>query len=340
LKVTLHDVAKLAGVSIKTVSRVVNDQGEISEATRARVQAAIAQLGYRPNILARSLVSQRSNMLGVVAWGIDYYAPSRIVVGVEQKSNELGYSLFLNLVPHPDGSDTARILDTFVDHRVDGIIWAIPEVGTNRAWLDTVKMDNLPPIVFMNMQARPGLTCISIDNRSGGFQATQHLVNLGRQSIGLISGPAGWWETQERAAGWQEALEQAGLDAKPTRIAESDWSAESGAAAMRVLLERKPDLDAVFASSDQIALGAMNVITQAGRRVPGDIAIVGFDNIPESAYFQPPLSTIHHPLSDIGSLAVEHLHCMISAKHSKNGYYEPVAVLQKPTLIIRSSSSK
>jgi LacI family transcriptional regulator len=340
LKVTLHDVAKLAGVSIKTVSRVVNEQGEFSEATRERVQAAIEQLGYRPNILARSLVSQRSNMLGVVAWGIDYYAPSRIVVGVEQKSNELGYSLFLNLVPHPDGTDTARILNTFVDHRVDGIIWAVPEVGTNRAWLDTVKMDNLPPIVYMNMQARPGLTCISIDNHSGGFQATQHLIHLGRRNIGLISGPASWWETRERAAGWQEALLQAGLDVKPTRIAESDWSAESGAAAMRQLLEREPDIDAVFASSDQIALGALNAITQTERRVPEDIALVGFDDIPESAYFQPPLSTIHHPLSDIGSLAVEHLHRMISAKRSKDGHYEPVSILQKPTLIIRSSTLK
>src|SRR5512139_380067 len=152
MHVTLQDVARLAGVSTKTVSRVVNNQGEISDATRQRVQSAIAELNYRPTILARSLVNQRTNTLAVVAWGIDYYGPSRTVVGIENKANELGYSLFLSLLAQPDESyDIDRIMDTLVARRVDGIIWAVPEVGDNRAWINPARLDRLPPIAFLSM---------------------------------------------------------------------------------------------------------------------------------------------------------------------------------------------
>jgi len=215
MTVTLQDVARRAGVSPRTVSRVVNQQGEISEATRARIQSVIDELGYRPNYLARSLVSQRSHMLGVAAWGLDYYAPSRIVVSIEQRSRELGYALFLHLLPNPADHSARRIIDTLAAHRVEGIIWAIPEVGDNRAWLSPSVMKNLPPIVFMNMQAQAGLPSVSVDNRKGGYKATTHLLSQGRRKIGLICGPANWWEAQERYAGWREALQQAGIAYRP-----------------------------------------------------------------------------------------------------------------------------
>jgi DNA-binding LacI/PurR family transcriptional regulator len=338
MHVTLHEVAKRAGVSVKTVSRVVNNQGEISEATRKHVQAAIDELGYRPNILARSLVNQRSNTLGVVAWGIDYYGPSRALLGVEQKSDELGYSLFLNLMAHPGDNNSKRILDTLVARRVDGIIWAVPEVGDNRAWLNTAQVDNLPPIVFLTTQPRVGLNTLSIDNHWGGIQATQHLIQEGRRHIGFIAGPLTWWEARERYAGWQEALRQANLTPSPTLMVEADWSAETGAAAMQALLDRDSQLDAVFACSDQIALGALGVAHRLGRRIPQDIAIVGFDNTPESAHFWPPLTTIYQHLVDIGSLAVEHLHRIIEAKRNSEIDTEPIAISQVPELIIRESS--
>src|SRR5512144_2687874 len=133
--VTLQDVATLAAGSIKTVSRVVNNQGEISEATRQRVLAAIDELGYRPNVLARSLVNRRTDTLAVVAWGIEYFGPSRMMIGIEQQADELGYSLFLSLVSQPDDLNADRILDTLLARRVDGIIWAVPEVDDNRKWL-------------------------------------------------------------------------------------------------------------------------------------------------------------------------------------------------------------
>jgi LacI family transcriptional regulator len=340
MNVTMHDVAKLAGVSTKTVSRVVNNQGEISESTRSRVQAAIEQLGYRPNILARSLVNQRSNMLAVVTWGIDYYGPSRILVGIVQRSKEMGYSLFLNLMAHPCEDSSGQILDNLIAHRVDGILWAVPEVGDNRDWLHTIRMDFLPPIIFLNMQSRTGFNSVSIDNRRGGFQAARHLIHQGRRRIGLISGPQDWWEAKERYAGWQEALQGAGLAPEPSLVVEADWSVESGAAAMQTLLEREPGIDAVFACSDHIALGALTAAHRLERRVPQDLAVVGFDNIPESAYLQPPLSTVHQPLVDIGSRAVETLHLMIESKRSGGGSVEPVAIVQEPELVVRASSGK
>ncbi len=338
MHVTLQDVAKLANVSTKTVSRVVNNQGEISAATRRRVQAAIEELGYRPNILARSLVNQRSNTLAVVAWGIDYYGPSRTVLGIEQKSDELGYSLFLNLMARPDDSDITRILDSLIARRVDGIIWAVPEVGNNRAWLDSDHPANLPPIVFLSMHSHAGLATVSVDNRNGAIQATQHLIGQGRRRIGLITGPLEWWEARERYAGWQIAMEQAGVVPSPTSVVEAFWSAASGAEAMRALLDREPQIDAVFASSDQIALGALGVAHSLGRKIPQDIAIVGFDNIPESAFFWPPLSTIYQHLVDIGCLAVENLHHMIEAQRRGETDGELLAVVRPPELIVRESS--
>jgi LacI family transcriptional regulator len=339
MHVTLQDVAKLAGVSAKTVSRVVNNQGEISTATRQRVQAAIEQLGYRPNILARSLVNRRSNTLAVVAWGIDYYGPSRTVLGIEQKSDELGYSLFLSLMAQPGDNHIDRIVDTLIARRVDGIIWAVPEVGDNRLWIDTARLASLPPIVFLSMQSRPGLASVSIDNRHGAIQATRHLIDGGRRRIGHITGPLAWWEARERQAGWQEALQQVGLEPTPSWVCEAQWSAESGARAMQTLLEREPTIDAVFACSDQIALGALGVAHQAGRRVPDDLAIVGFDDIPESAFFWPSLTTVHQQLIDAGCLAVTNLHHMIESNRSDRGLIEPEVTTLTPELIVRRSSS-
>lgn len=338
MHVTLQDVAQLAGVSTKTVSRVVNNQGEISEATRQRVQAAIEQLDYRPNILARSLVNQRTNTLAVVAWGIDYYGPSRTVVGIENKSDELGYSLFLNLLAHPDKGNIDRILDTLVARRVDGIIWAVPEVGGNRMWINPARLDRLPPIVFLSMAGQTGLATVSVDNRVGARQAVQHLVDQGRRRIGLITGPLAWWEARERFAGWQDTMRGAGLEAGSSLVVEGDWAAASGARAMQVLLEREPDIDALFVCSDQMAIGAMGVAHQIGRRMPQDLAVVGFDNIPESAFFWPPLTTVNQQLIDVGCIAVQNLHQWVEAK--RKGEAAPVENVQlTPELIVRESST-
>ena len=344
LKVTIHEVARRAGVSTKTVSRVINGQGEISEETRARVQAIIDELGYRPNVLARSLVSKRSQMLGVVVWGVDLFAPSRILVGIEQRSSELGYSLILHLMSHPTDSGAERILNTLADYRVAGIIWAVPEVGENYAWLQQVPVANLPPIVFVTVQPRSGLDTVSVDNRRGGELATEHLIEQGCRKIGAIAGPADWWETAERLAGWQDTLLRAGLEAPARRIVQADWSVDVGLQTMERLLEQAPEIDGVFASSDDIALGALTAAARAGRRIPEDLALVGFDNIPQSAYFQPPLTTIDQPLSRTGRVAVDLLLERIEHRQSKDDQagagIEATGITLEPRLVVRSSTCR
>jgi LacI family transcriptional regulator len=340
LHVTMHDVASLAGVSIKTVSRVVNNQGEIKETTRQRVQAAIDKLGYRPNILARSLIHQRSNTLAVVAWGIDYFGPSRVVVGIEQQANALGYSLTLSLVERPNDVNHMHVLDMLIARRVDGIVWAVPDVENNRAWVDHARPEQLPPIVFLFMEARPGLSVVTIDNRDGARQATQHLIDQGRRRIGIITGPLAWWEARERYAGWQDALRQSGLESRLSLVANSDdWSAVNGEQGMRALLEKEPGLDAVFACNDQIALGVLGSIHQLGRRIPQDLAVVGFDNTPESAFFWPPLTTVDQRLVDVGGMAVQSLHQMIAARRLGEEQAGLLSTVIQPELIIRASST-
>jgi LacI family transcriptional regulator len=335
---TLKDVAKVAGVSTKTVSRVVNNQGEISQETRERVQVAIEQLGYRPNIIARSLIHQFTNTLGVVAWGIDYFGPSRTVVGIEQQAHQLDYSLFLNLVDQPDDSDSERVLDTLITHRVDGILWAVPEVGNNRAWLESAHMEQLPPIVFLSMKPRPGLAIVAVDNFSGAKQATQHLIDQSRHKIGIITGPLTWWEARERYAGWEAAMHQSNLETPPSLVVEGEWTAAAGEQGLNRLLDQAPDIDAVFASSDQIALGALGTAHRIGKHVPQDLAIVGFDNIPDSACFWPPLTTVYQQLIDVGRIAVQTLHTMIEANRQRKSSNEAMVTLIKPELIIRASS--
>ena len=340
MHVTLQDVAKLAGVSTKTVSRVVNNQSEISEATRLRVQAAIEQLGYRPNILARSLVNQRSDTLAVVAWGLEFYGgPPRVLVGIEQQIFDLGYSMLFSLLPRPDDTNVNPVLDAFVDRRVDGIVWALPEIGDNHQWAQPERLKRLPPMVFVSMEPRPGLAVVAIDNQAGAAQAVQHLIDQGRRKIGLITGPLTWWESRERYEGWKCTLQRAGLVASPSLVVEGDWSANSGERGIRKLLEQQPDIDAVFACNDQMALGALGALHSLGRNIPHDLAIVGFDDIPEAAFFWPPLTTVYQQLTEVGHIAVQTLHKLIEASRQGQTQVEPTTTLLTPKLVVRASSA-
>jgi LacI family transcriptional regulator len=190
------------------------------------------------------------------------------------------------------------------------------------------------------MEPHPGISVVSVDNCNGAKQAVQHLVQLGRRKIGIITGPMTWWEARERYRGWHEALGEAGLDAFPSLVVKSDdWSAVNGERGMRTLLEQVSDIDAVFACNDQIALGALGIAHQLCRRVPQDLAIVGFDNTPESAFFWPPLTTIYQQLVNVGRIAVKNLHEMIVARRLEKEPLQPLSTILKPELVVRASSS-
>jgi LacI family transcriptional regulator len=337
-QITIRRVAREAGVSTQTVSRVINDRPDVAPETRRRVQEAIARLGYLPNALARGLSQQRSHTIGVVAVAWEYYAPMRFLVGIEQQIRAMGYNMLLDLLHHPDTENVDRILYRLLSNQVDGIIWAVPEIGNNRVWLSQNSLSLPVPAIYLTMQSQPSIIDISIDNREGGRIATQHLLSQGYKKVGIITGPIDWWEARQRKEGWQEALQTAGLAAETNQVVEGNWSANSGQGCLLRLLEQFPEMDAVFAGNDQMALGVLQTAHQLGLRVPEDLGVVGFDNIPESAYYWPALTTVYQPLLELGWTAVKELAKLVEAYYKDEAAQESRPILLQPELVIRSSS--
>jgi LacI family transcriptional regulator len=338
--VTIVDVAEQAQVSAGTVSNVLTGKRAVAASTRERVLRVVQELGYQPNLLARSLVNRSTNTIGVVAYGLEYYGPSRTLVGIEQQAAALGYSLLLDLLHRPDRQDVEGVLAELTSRRVDGIIWAVHEVGDNHAWVDAARLRSLPPIVFLTMEHRPCASIVATDNRAGAALATQHLIDMGRRTIGIIIGPTSWWEVRERIDGWRSVLAAAGLNSAPDLIAPANWTAASGEAALATLLARRPDVDAVFACNDQMALGALRGCHASGRRVPDDLSIVGFDNTPESAFFWPALTTVRQHLAELGRVAVNELHRQIEVRMAGAEPGTPTTSMLQPELMVRESSGR
>ena len=337
-KVTIKQVAEAAGVSSMTVSRVLNYRPDVSPATRRQVQLVIDQMGYHPNAVARSLSQGKTHSLGIAVFGLEHYGPSNTIVGVERKAEELGYSMLVALMHTGDArrEKQEQILNNLLARQVDGIVWAIAEHEDNRDWLCEQARELTTPVVFLNMQPRRGTRMVAVNNYDGGRQATEHLSKQGYRRIGLITGPLNWWEARQRQSGWRDAMLEASLPHEGLEVY-GDWSAESGEAGMRRLLEQAPNIEALFASNDQMALGAFQAARRAGRRVPQDLAVVGFDDIPEAAYFHPPLTTIRQDLQKMGTLAVQLIHRIMESRR-QDVDLEPEVLWVQPELIIRDSS--
>ncbi|MEJ2212405.1 MAG: LacI family DNA-binding transcriptional regulator [Anaerolineae bacterium] len=284
-RVTIRDVAAAAGVSHQTVSRVLNDRPDVADETRSRVWDIIEELNYQPSAIARSLIRQRSLTVGIVTAGLKFAGPSRTLNGITAQAEELGYTLLLKELPDFDADDVQPLLNSLLARRVDGILWAVPEVGQNRIWVEA-QLEELPvPMIFTTMQARPDVTIVAVDNYGGGRIATEHLLEQGYCRIGHISGPLDWWEARQRQAGWHDALRDAGLPPDEGQVEVGEWASASGERAIGHLLERHPDLDAVFVGNDQMALGVLQAACRQGIRVPHDLAVVGFDGLPEAAHY-------------------------------------------------------
>jgi LacI family transcriptional regulator len=278
----------------------------------------------------------------VVASSLEYFGPSRTLTGIERQANELGYSILLSLLHRPEPDDIEQLFKSLLARQVDGIIWAVPEIEDNRSWVQEKSLDFPVPIIFVRGMTKPtSVPIVGIDNRAIGYLATKHLLAGGGRRVGIVTGPLTWWEARERQRGWQEALRAHGLEAAASLLVEGDWNAPSGEQGLHQLLAQNPDLDAVFASNDQMALGVLYAIHQLGRRVPDDLSVVGVDNIPESAHFWPPLTTVRQRLQEAGGQAVLELDQMIQAakrpSQKQDGAIANVTLLE-PELIIRKSS--
>lgn len=334
---TIKQVASAAGVSTQTVSRVINDRPDVSSETRKRVQDVIGKLSYQPSSLARSLINQRSLTLGVVTAGLRYIGSSRTLSGIAAAAEEAGYSLLLKELSSFATNDIAPIFQALLSRQVDGILWVVPEIGDNHLWIKE-RMENIPvPVLFLAMEPRDRISSVSTDNFHGAVLGTQHLLDCGKKRIGHISGPLGWWEAEERKRGWRETLDMAGFDTSEQRCAEGNWSSASGEQAFIQLLESFPDMDAVFVANDQMALSVLREALCRGIRVPEHLAVIGFDNIPESAFFYPSLTTIYQDLQLLGEQAVQTIVEMIQARQGGHSVIAQSRFIQ-PTLVVRESS--
>lgn len=339
MKATILDVAQHAGVSTGTVSNALTGKRPVAESTRQRILKAMDELGYQPNLLARGLVSQRSFVLSVVITELQdlgFYGYSSALTGIQRQADQLGYSLMLHFVNGSTEDEIFSTLDQIRARRADGIIWAIHEIGGNRDWVGNIQAENYPPIIFLHMHPDPELSVVSIDNQAGASLVVSHLIGQGCCTVGIITGPSDWWESQARLAGWRAALAQAGLETDASLVVEGNWLADSGQNGMETLLNQRPDIDAIFACNDSMALGVIHTACRRGLSIPDDLLLVGYDNTPEAASYWPPLTSVRQGLQQSGQIAVEELHQMIETGIDEQ--ITPHQHILQPELIVRRSS--
>lgn len=336
-KVTIKDIARMCNVSTQTVSRVINKRPDVAPDTRDAVEKAIAQMGYQPSALARSLVQQRSYTLGVIIAGLKYVGVSLTLNGITDQSELSGYSLLIKELPRFDTPDILPVIEQLIAHHVEGIIFAAPELNENVKIAQSQLPSFCPPIIFLKSQATPNYTTISVDNYGGAYRAVEYMISLGRRRVGLISGPLEWLEARRRKDGWEDALRTAGEVNLERHWAQGNWSSASGESAFAELIHRYPEMNGIFASNDQMALGVMHYANAHNIRIPQDLAIIGFDNLAESAYYTPSLTTITHPLRELGILAVRTL---VSQINEADPRLPGKSIVLKTELLIRDSTPK
>lgn len=336
-RVTINDVADEAGVSIKTVSRVLNDRPDVAPETRKKVKEIIRRLGYQPSKLARGLSQGRSGTIGVISYGVKYFGPSSTLSGVEEMSYELGYTVIWEMLRDSKMGDVQQLLQDMLSHHVDGIFWAVPEIPYTREWIIQALAQLSIPVVINMSQPTTQFSTVSNKNEEGGHLATAHLLEQNRRHIGLVAGPLDWRESRLRKRGWEKALSDAGQMINDEFIFEGDWSAESGAQGFQQLISQHPELDAIFCSNDQMAMGVLRMAYQAGIRVPQDLAVVGYDDYPESKFTCPSLTTIHQETFEMGRWAIKELLRLIEAAWTGKDV-KPNTVAFEPQLIVRESS--
>jgi DNA-binding LacI/PurR family transcriptional regulator len=295
----MTDVAREAGVSTMTVSRVLSGYPGVRSDTRQRVELAIESLGYRVNIAARTLAGGRSRLIGVVAIEPPYFGPSNTLFGIEAAARDMEHVVNFVTIPHLDRFELRGSLDHLRSAHVDGVIVIAPVRGV----VDVLtEIGASIPLVVMCGQNGSGFPTVAVDQQEGSHLAVRHLLALGHRTVHHVRGATNWTDADLREAGWRKALRVAG--ARAPRLLVGDWSPRSGYEA-GLKLAADPAVTAVFVANDQMALGVLLALGEAGRRVPADVSIVGFDDTPESAFFSPPLTTIRQDFAELGHRGVD-----------------------------------
>ncbi|MBS0971411.1 lac repressor [Chimaeribacter arupi] len=301
--VTLDDVARQAGVSYQTVSRVINQAPHVSAKTRQRVEAAMAALNYVPNRVAQQLAGKRTQVLGLATSSLALHAPSQIAAAIEQRAGEAGYSLVMAMV-RGSGPDACRqALQELRAQRVDGVLINAP-LGSRDA---TALADAAGawPLLFLDTDPAGTVPSVLFDPAEGARCGVSHLLQHGHRQIALLAGEAHSISAQLRLRGWRETLAAAGLE--PVAVAHGDWSAAEGYRQTQRLLAAGTPFTAMLVANDQMALGVLRALHEAGRQIPQQVSVVGYDDTADSAFFYPPLTTVRQDFRLLGTQAVETL---------------------------------
>jgi DNA-binding LacI/PurR family transcriptional regulator len=324
----MEDVADLAGVSHQTVSRVLNDFTAIRPETRARVLAAIEELGYRRNTAARALVTRRSGRIGVITADMNHFGPASIMLGLESASRAAGYGLSLVGLPEISATSLRQAVDRVLDQAVEAVVLVV----AHQEALNLAQSLHLGvPLVVVEGDLSATPLTAGVDQIGGARLAVDHLLDLGHRTVVHLPGPADWLEAAARREGWRMALEERGA-VVPELMAEGDWTSRSGyQSGRRMLVDSTPT--AVFAANDQMALGLLRALYEAGLRVPEDVSIVGFDDMPESGFFTPPLTSVRQDFPELGRRVMSLVLRVLAGELSAA---EP---LVEPLLIVRSSTA-
>ncbi|WP_084512243.1 LacI family DNA-binding transcriptional regulator [Agromyces subbeticus] len=309
----MADVAREAHVSGQTVSRVSNGRHNVDADTRERVLAAMRKLGYRPNSAARALRTGRFHSIGVIMFTLSSFGNMRTLDAIAIASADAGYSITLIPVPHPTQGEISGAFDRLSEEAVDGVIIII-----EAHLLDESDIELPPdlPVVVVDSTGSDRYTVVDTDQALGARLATEHLLALGHRTVWHIAGPERSYSASRRRESWQQTLAAHGAEAPPVLV--GDWSAESGHEIGRALAA-DPEVTAIFAANDQMALGVLRAMHEAGRAVPDEVSVVGFDDMEEAASFWPPLTTVRQFFGEVGRLSVEALlHEVESSERREN----------------------
>ena len=331
MSITLEDIARMSGVSRSTVSRVINGDPNVSERTRSRVQDIIQSVDFHPNIAARSLAAGRTHVLGlVIPTGVttifaDPYFPL-VIQGVAAACNARGYSVMLWLAePEHERKTISQILSSSL---IDGVI--VSSMQIDDPLIERLSESSRPYVTIGRHPTNEKLNYVDVDNRLGSYQGVTYMLRRGRRRVAIINGPENTIASCDRYQGYQEALRERGLPLLEELVDRGEFADAPAYQAMKRLLPHRPD--AVFATSDAMAFAAMRAIREAGLRIPQDIGVLGFDDIPPAAHTNPPLTTIRQPIQQTGSVAAELLIDLIERPDP-----QPRRVVLPTELVIRSS---
>jgi DNA-binding LacI/PurR family transcriptional regulator len=324
----MSDVGRLAGVSHQTVSRVINGSRHVRPETRDRVLAAMRELDYRPNSVARALVTGRSKTLGVVTFDTTLYGPAATLCGIERAAHEAGYFIIVASLRALDSSSVLEAVERLRLHGVDGILAITPQQDTAEA------LGRIPaglPLVAVEAGPAESVPVVAVDHVAGAASATRHLLDLGHKTVWHVAGPPDFLEARQRLEGWRMTLEGAGAEV-PEPLT-GDWSPRAGYDLGRRLSGDR-EVTAIFVANDQMALGVLRAMNEAGRDIPREVSIVGFDDIPEAPYFSPPLTTVRQDFDEMGTRGVRLLLRTMQAGHQL-----PAGSGVQPELVVRSSTA-